>query len=468
MKTAVTELPDSRVKVDVDVAPDDVDRGINRAARGLARDMRLPGFRKGKAPPSLVVQRIGREAVLQQAVRDSLPEWYERALVSSGVNPVGDPNIELTSVPQDDGEPLTFQFEVGVRPPAQLGDYKGLEVGRPDTGVPDDVVEKELERLRENFARLEAVERSAAKGDFVLLDFRGTIAGEPFEGGEARDELVELGSGRMIEGFEEQLEGASAGEQRQVEIRFPDDYRVQQLAGKDVSFDVTVKEVREKELPEVDDEFAASAGGFDTLDELRDDIREKLREAAERRIEAEFRLAAVDAAVDTATVEVPPEILTARATERWERVERQIAAQGMDPAAYLRMQGKTREEIVEESKPDAERELMREAVLSAIAEAEGTEVTDEEMIEALEHTAEHERTSPEKLLERLRKDGRDSLVREDLRIRKAIDLVAESAKPIPVAQAEARERLWTPEKERQEEEGEGAGLWTPGSESEPA
>jgi trigger factor len=462
MKTAVTELPDSRVRVDVDVPPEDVTRGINRAARGLARDMRLPGFRKGKAPPSLIVQRIGREAVLQQAVRDSLPEWYEQALVSSGVNPVGDPNIELTSVPDDEGDPLSFQFEVGVRPPAQLGDYKGLEVGRPETTVPDDIVEEELERLRENFARLEAVDRAAATGDFVLVDFHGTVDGEPFEGGEAHDELIELGGERVIDDFQKQLDGATAGEQRQVEIDFPDDYGNEGLAGKHAVFDVGVKEVREKQLPELNDEFAASAGGFDTLDELRDDIRAKLGEAAESRSAAEFRLAAVDAAVDASNVEVPPEILEARATERWERVERQIAAQGMDPTAYLRMQGKTREEIIEESKPDAERELMREAVLNEIAEAEAIEVSDEEMIEALEHTAEHERVTPEKLLERLRKNGRDALVRDDLRIRKAIDLVAESANPIPLAQAEARERLWTPEKERPQE-GEEAGIWTPGS-----
>jgi trigger factor len=308
--------------------------------------------------------------------------------------------------------------------------------------------------------RLEAVERPAAEGDFLLVDFRGTIDGEPFEGGEARDELLELGGGRLIEGFEEQLAGASAGEERKVEVTFPDDYRADQMAGKDAVFEVTVKEVREKVLPELDDEFAASAGGFDTLDELRDDLREKLRAAAEERIEAEFRLAAVDAAVDASKVEVPAEILTGRATERWERVERQITAQGLDPAAYLRMQAKTREQIIDESKPDAERELKREAVLSAIADVEGVEVTEEEMLEALQHASEHERTTPEKLLERLRRSGRDTLVREDIRIRKAIDLLAESAKPIPLAQAEARERLWTPDKERQEAR-EGAGLWTP-------
>jgi trigger factor len=462
VQTSITELPDSRVRVDVDVEPDDVNRGVNRAARGLARDMRLPGFRKGKAPPSLIIQRVGREAVVEQAVRDSLPEWYEQALLSSGVSPVGNPDIEVTSVPEADDQPLSFQFEVGVRPPAELGDYRGLEVGRPDAEVPDDVIEAELERLREGMARLETVDRTAAEGDFVLVDFQGTVEGEPFNGGEARDELLELGANRLIEGFEEQLQGAAAGDERRVEVSFPADYRNEALAGKDAVFEVNVKEVREKVLPELDDELAASAAGFDTLEELRDDARQKLGEAAEQRIESDFRLAAVDAAVAAASVEIPDEILTARATERWERVERQISAQGIDPASYLQMQDKTREEIIEESKPEAEQELKREAVLSAIADAEEIEVTEEEMVEALEHTAEHERTSPEKLLERLRKAGRDSLIRDDLRVRKAIDLLAESAEPIPLAQAEARERIWTPEKDRAEA-GQGPGLWTPGS-----
>ncbi|MEK6278158.1 MAG: trigger factor [Actinomycetota bacterium] len=462
MKTSVTELSDSRVRVEVDVEGDDVERGIGRAARGLARDLRIPGFRKGKAPPSVVIQRVGRGAVVEQAVRDSLPEWYEGALIDSGVNPVGDPSIEVTSVPESEGDPLSFKFEVGVRPPAKLGDYRGLEVGRPEAEVPDDVLQAELERLREGSARLETVEREAADGDFLLVDFRGEIDGEPFEGGEARDYLLERGGGQLIEGFEEQLAGAGAGEERKVEVSFPEDYRAEHLAGKDATFHVDVKEVREKVLPDLDDEFALNAGGLDTLDELREDIREKMGAAAEERIESDFRLAAVDAAVEASSVEIPGDILDARATERWERVERQLTARGINPTSYLQMQGKSREEIVEESKPDAQQELKREAVLAAIADAEGIEVSEEEMLEALEHTAEHERTTPDKLLERLRRSGRDALVREDLRIRKAIDLLAESAKPIPMAQAEAREHLWTPESER-ETAAEGAGLWTPGS-----
>jgi trigger factor len=459
MKTAVTELSDSRARVDVEVAAADVDRHMQRAARGLAREMRLPGFRKGKAPPSLVIQRLGRGPVLEQAMRDSLAEWYELALIDSGLNPVGDPQIELTSVPESEGEALEFKIEVAVRPPAGLGTYKGLEVGKADSEVPAEVIDRELERMREAFARLDPVERSARDGDVLLVDFQGTVDGEPFEGGEAHDYLLELGEGRLLEGFEEQLRDAGAGQEREVRVSFPEDYRAEHLAGRDAVFAVTVKEVREKILPELDDDFAGEASEFDTLEELRADIGAKLAEAAAQRIEQDFRLAAIDAAVDNATVELPEEIVAARATERWERVERQLAGRGLDPASYLQMQGKTREQVVEESKPDAERELKREAVLAAIAEAEGIEVSDEEMVEALAHTAEHERTTPQKLLERLRRDGRDAPIREDLRIRKAVDVVADSAKPIPIAQAEAREALWTPEKERPEA-GE---LWTPGS-----
>jgi trigger factor len=458
MQTSLSELPDSRVRVEVEVPAKDVERATSRVARAMAKEMRLPGFRQGKAPASLVVQRLGFDAVLGEAIRDALPEWYEKALLETGVSPIGDPDIKMGSTPEAEGEPLTFSFEVGVRPPAKLGEYKGLEVGRAEQEVPDEIVDREIERVREGFARLVPVERAAAEGDSLLIDFEGLIDGKAFEGGKAEDYLLALGSGQLIEGFEEQLTGAAPGEERTVTVAFPADYQAEHLAGKEAQFNVTVKEVREKVLPELDDEFAADASEFDTLEELRADVREKVGAALESRAEEDFRVAAVDVAVQAASVDVPTGLVTARATERWERLERQLAGRGMDPNAFLQMQGKTREELIEESKPDAERELKREAVVTAIAEAEGIEVSEEELVEALAHSAEHERTTPQKLLKRLQANGRDAVVREDIRARKAIELVAESAKPIPLEQAEAREKIWTPEKER-----EAAGsLWTPG------
>jgi trigger factor len=447
MQTTVKELPDSRTEVEVEVPAKDVERATSRAARAMAKEMRMPGFRAGKAPPSLVIQRLGFGAVLQEAIREALPEWYERALLESEISPIGDPSIEMVAAPEEEGEPLRFKFEVGVRPEAKLGEYKGLEVGRAENEVPDEIVEREIERLREGFARLEQVDRPAAEGDSLLIDFEGLIDGSAFEGGKADDYLLALGSGQLIEGFEEQLLGAAPGEERRVQVSFPADYHAEHLAGRDAVFEAKVKEVREKVRPELDDEFAAEASEFDTLEELRADVSEKVGAALDSRAEEDFRIAAVDAAVDAATVGVPPDLVTARATERWERTERQLAGRGMD-------------ELIEESKPDAEQELKREAVVTAIAEAEGIEVSEEELVEALEHSAEHERTTPQKLLERLRANGRDAMVREDIRARKAIELVAEAARPIPLEQAEAREKIWTPEKER-----EAAGsLWTPGDE----
>jgi trigger factor len=478
METTLTELPDSRVRVEVEVPPKDVEKAASRAARALAREMRMPGFRKGKAPPSLVIQRLGFGPVLEEAIREALPDWYERALLDSEVTPIGEPNIEMVSTPEAAGEPLSFKFEVGVRPVAELGTYKGLEVEREEKEVDEEIVDTEVERLREGFASLEPVERAAKDGDSALIDFEGFVDGQAFQGGKAEDYLLAIGSNQLIDNFEEQLVGAKPGDEVDVNVTFPDPYQEEKLAGKDAVFKVKVKEIREKVLPELDDDFAGEASEFDTLEELRTDIREKVQKALEGRGNEDFRIAAVDAAVAAATVEVPDDIVAARATERWERMERQLAGQGMDPSAFLQMQGKTRDDLIEESKDDARQELEREAVVTAIADAEAIEVTEEEMVEALEHSAEHERTTPEKLLARLRENGRDAMIREDIRARKAIEVVSDAAKPVPLVKkdepeeptpdAEAPagkapgkagdEEIWTPEKEREA----AGGLWTPG------
>src|SRR5438067_148730 len=277
--TATRELGDSRVRVEVEVASETLEQELGSAARSIGRDLKIPGFRKGKVPPEVVLRRVGRDAVLDEAVRRALPGWYEQAVSDAGIAAVGDPHLDLAELPEK-GSPLQFTIEVAVRPKAKLGKYKDLEVGRREPVATPGEVDRELEGLRESVASLENVDRPAAKGDFVVIDFVGTIDGEPFEGGEARGYLLELGSGRLVEGFEEQLEGAPAGEDREVRVTFPDDYRAEALAGRDAVFATTVKEVKEKRLPALDDELA-EAGGFDTLDELRADIEGKLRTARE-------------------------------------------------------------------------------------------------------------------------------------------------------------------------------------------
>jgi trigger factor len=457
MKTTVTDLPESRVRVDVEVDAHDVEHSVEHAAGHLAEDLRLPGFRKGKVPPQLVIQRFGRETVLDAALREFMPSWYERALLESGVSPVGDPDLNVDSLPGQ-GEALEFSIEVAVRPVAELGDYLGLEVGRAEPEVPEEAVQAELDRLREGFGSLNPVERPAEAGDSLLVDYAGKIGGEPFEGAEARDFMLELGGPGLLPEFEQALTGAESGEERRVDVTFPDDHRPAELAGKSATFAVTVKEVREKDLPELDDAFAQDASEFDTLDELRDAISQRIAGALEHRADDEFREAAVDAAAERATIELPEEIVRARAGDSMERLERSLGAQGINPESYFRMQGKTRDQLIEEAMPDAERALRREATLAAVADAEGIEVTDEELLEALGPGEGEE--DPRRILERLRENGRDALLREEIRLRKAADRIVGSATPIPMDQAAARERLWTPEKEREQ----AGGLWTPGDE----
>jgi trigger factor len=292
-----------------------------------------------------------------------------------------------------------------------------------------------------------------------VMDYLGTLEGEPFAGGEGRDQMVELGSARLVPGFEEQLEGASAGDERTVAITFPEDYGADELAGQEAQFAVTVKEVKAKELPEVDDDLAAEAG-FDTLDELRDDIRERLAEGDERRIDAEFREAVLDSAVANAKVDVPDPLVEARSRELWEQMLHSLSHQGISKEMYLQISGRSEDDIVAEGKADAERQLKREAVLAAIVAAESIEPSEDELLEALEQAAPSERTSAKKLLERMRSAGRLDAFKAELAQRKALDLLAESAKPITVEQAQARDKLWTPGADAEERPSQ---LWTPGS-----
>ncbi len=459
VKTIVTELPESRVRVRAEIPADEVERRVQQAARELGRQMRVPGFRKGKVPPPVVIRRLGREAVLDEALRKSLGRWYVDAIDGAGIAPVGEPELDVGELPSE-GEPLSFSIEVGVRPSAVLGEYKGLEVGRREPQVQDGAIDEELERLRDRVATLETVQRPAEAGDHVVMDYVGRVNGEPFEGAEGRDQLLELGSGRLIPGFEDQLAGASAGERRQIELTFPDEYPGD-LAGKQATFDVTVSEVKAKRLPELDDEFASEAAGFDTLDELREDIAKRLTEADQGAIEREFEEAVLDAAVFQAQIELPDQLVHARAHELLEQTLSALERQGVSKEAYLRIAGKDQETLAHEAEPEAANALKREAVLAAIVEAEQIEPTDQEIREALGPTAERTSTPVDELIERLGAGGRLDELRQELANRHAIELMVREAKPISVEQAKARQKLWTPGKEAAEQ---GAGqLWTPGS-----
>lgn len=479
VQTTVAELPQSRVRVDVRVPAGEIEARVQRRAGQLGRELKLPGFRKGKVPAPLVLQRLGREAVLEDAVRDGLGSWYAEAVRESGIVPVGDPKIDLGELPAQ-GAALAFSFEIGVLPAAELGEYAGLEVGRREAVLDEALVEREIEAMRERLARLETAERPAAEGDYVVVDYVGRLpsvdeeTGETmmvaFAGGEGRDQLIELGGGKLIPGFEEGLLGVAAGEARTVQLSFPADYNNAELAGREASFEIAVKEVKDKQLPDVDEDFAVDAG-FDDVQDLREDIGRRILQGEEQRVAEEFREAVLDAAVANARVPVTDELSQARAREMWERMLHTLSHRGITREAYLQIVGRGEDELLAEMVPDAEQGLRREAVLSAIVAAEGIEPSEPDLLQALAPSAEREGMAPEQVLAQLREAGRVEELSEDLAARQAVELICERATPIPLEQAQAREQLWTPEKEAEGERagagvagGEGVpsgGLWTP-------
>jgi trigger factor len=432
--TTVTDLPESRVRVEAEVAPTEVERRMQQAARKLGNQLKIPGFRKGKVPPPVVIRRLGRDYVLDEALRDSLGAWYVDAIDVAGIAPVGEPDINVGVLPVE-GSPLAFSIEIGVRPVAKLGTYKGVEVQRREAAADDEAIDAEIERLRDRLATLETVEKPAELGDHVVMDYIGKLDGEPFEGGEGRDQLLELGSGRLIPGFEEQLVGAKAGDERLVEVTFPEEYGADHLSGKPATFEVTVSEVKTKRLPELDDDFASDAAGFDTLAELREDIATRLQEQEQQNIEREFERDVLDAVAGAAKIDVPHQLVHARAHEMVEETMSSLARQGISKEMYLQISGQDEEQLAHDAEEEAEQTLRREAAIAAVVEAEKIEPSDADLLEALEPTAQREKSSAEKLLKQLEGNGRLGRLRAELANRQAVQWLVEQAKPAAVKRA---------------------------------
>ena len=452
----VTPLEENKVRLDVAVPEDEVRKGMDRAIRQLGREVRVPGFRPGKAPAEVIVQRVGRDAVVQEMLKGSLGGWYSAAVAETGLRPIDDPDLDLESVPEE-GD-LTFQATVQVRPTATLGDYTGLDVGRADAEVPEGSLEAELDRLREKAARLVPVERAAAAGDFVVIDFDGAVDGKAMRQAAQRDYVVELGGGRLLPEFDEKLTGLAAGETVEFPVAYPETDTRSELAGITVDYSATVKLVQEKQLPELDDDLAIEVSEFDTFDELKADLERRLQEAAEARVDELFRRMAIDAVVDKATVEVPAVMVDRRIGSILQQTAQQLP-EGVSFEEYLAATGRGIEQLIEELRPDAEAALRRELVVEAVADAENIEVTDEEMEEQVRSDAEATGRSADRLMHELQHHGGWDALREDMRLKKAVDVIVAGANAIPMAQAEAREKLWTPEDEQKSE----SGIVTPGT-----
>jgi trigger factor len=453
----VTRLEENRVRLDVAVPEGEVKKRVERTLRQIAREIRVPGFRPGKAPGNVVMRRVGRDTVMQEMLKDALGDWYAEAVEQADVEPIDDPDLDVPDPP--DGGEFTFGATVQLRPTATLGEYLGLEVGRAEPEVPEGALEGELDRLRDQVARLEPADRPAETGDFLTIDFDGAVDGQALANATSRDYLVELGGGRLVPGFDEALVGAAAGETRTFPVTYaPDDARGE-LAGKTVDYTVTVKRVQAKSLPPLDDALAQEASEFETLDELRADLFQRLEAAAKAQVDEQFRRTVIDAAVAGATVDVPEVMVNRQIGGVLHDISHQLP-QGVGLEQYLQATGRTLEQVVTEMRPDAEMAVRRELVVESVADAEGVDVSDEEVEQQVRSDAEATGRDPERLLEELRTRGGFETLRRDIRLRKAVDLLVESAQPISIEQAQAREKLWTPQ--TKEPEAQTPKLWTPG------
>jgi trigger factor len=445
VKTKVEELPESRVRLDVEVPEEDVAHAFEHAATDMADSLRLPGFRKGKAPVPVVVARVGREAVWQEALRGHLDSWFWSAAETSGIRPVASPEVEFDGLP-DDGGTFKFSATVAVMPKPEVADWTTLEVPFAEAEVPSEIVDAELDRLRETVAELAPVEdREVQEGDTVVLD----ILGEDVP--PQRDYVTEVGADRLVNEIDDALPGMKRGETKSVEIQGDEGQ---------LTVEVNVKEIKEKVLPEADDELARSASEFETLQELRAEIESRLLEQLTEELEIRFREAAVDALVNASEVETVEPLVERRTAELWSGIARSLQMRGISTETYLTMTGQSADEVVARLRAEAEQSLARELVLDAAASKLDVEVPDEEIDELIESQSEEgDDVAESKRL--LQENGGYERIRADLRLKKALDEIVAGVKRIPVELAAARDKLWTPEKEK---EGTKMNIWTPGSE----
>jgi trigger factor len=440
MTANVTKLEENKVRLDVEVAPETVKRGVEAKIKELGRQVRVPGFRPGKAPRRVIENRLGRDYIYMEALQDQLPGWYSQAVVETDVRPIDQPEISFDD-PLDEEQGFKFSATVEVRPEATLGDYKGVEVPRREVEILAEDVEEQLEELRSQFATLAAVEeRPAEEGDFVILDFRGErLAGGPLEGAEAEDYMLEIGRGELLPDFEENIVGMEAGGRKQFGVTFPMDYDEESLRGESVLFNVHVKEIKERDLPPLDDEFVKEASEFETLDELRAAVREQLEAAAEQRVDGEFRGRVLDVVAAGVEVEVPGVMVHEKAHEMVDSFERSIRAQGMDPEQYYELAGTNHAEFEERVSPDAEDTVKKELVLDAVAAAEGIVADEEEVMHEIGHLAEDSERSPEDIAGLMRTNGTYSMLEEEISRQKALDFLVENATPVPMPEEEETE-----------------------------
>ena len=426
MSLQVEKLEKNMAKLTIEASAEDLEKAIEKAYQKQKNRISIPGFRKGKVPRQMVEKMYGKEVFYEDAANELIPDAYDKALSECEEDIVSSPKIEVTQI--EAGKPFVFTATVALKPEVKLGKYKGVKIDKIDTEVTEEEVDAEINKERENSARNISVEdRPVKDGDITTLDFEGFVDGVAFEGGKGENYPLTIGSGAFIPGFEEQLVGAEIGKEVEVKVTFPEDYQAENLKGKDAVFKCTIKEIKEKELPELDDEFASEVSEFDTLAEYREDVRKNLEEKKAKDAKNAREEAAVNAVVEGAKMEIPEAMLETQQRQMVDEFAQRITMQGLSMEQYFQFTGTSYEQMVEQVKPQAEERIKARLVLEAVAKAENLEATEEDYEKELETMAEVYQMEADRVKELMGEREKKNMM-QDLAVRKAAEFVAENAK----------------------------------------
>ena len=426
MSLQVEKLEKNMAKLTIETGVEEFEKAIEKAYQKQKSKISIPGFRKGKVPRQMVERMYGKEVFFEEAANIMIPDAYDKALDECEEEIVSSPKIEVTQI--EAGKPFVFTATVALKPEVKLGKYKGVKIDKIETEVTEEEVDAQIEKERENNARNITVDdRPVEDGDMTTLDFEGFVDGEAFEGGKGESYPLTIGSGAFIPGFEEQLVGAKIGEETEVKVTFPEDYQAEHLQGKEAVFKCTVKEIRKRELPELNDEFASDVSEFDTLAEYRADVRKNLEEQKAKDAKREREDAAVKAAVEDSEMEIPEAMLETQQKQMVDEFAQRITMQGISMEQYLQLTGSNYQQLVDQVKPQAEERVRSRLVLEAVAKAENLEATEEDYEEELKTMADVYQMEVDKVRELMRERDKKSIM-QDLAVRKAAEFVAENAK----------------------------------------
>ena len=426
MSVQVEKLEKNMAKLTVEVSAEDFKAAIKKAFNKNKNRFAIPGFRKGKAPQAMIEKMYGEGVFYEDAADEAINASYAEAMKESGLDIVSRPEVTIEKIGKD--EPFVYSALVAVKPEVTLGQYKGVEVEKADASVSAEDVEAELKKVQEQNARLLTVEdRGVEDGDQTVIDFEGFVDGKGFEGGKAEDYPLTIGSHSFIDTFEEQLIGKKIGEECEVNVTFPTEYHAADLAGKPATFNVTVKEIKVKELPELNDEFASEVSEFDTLDEYKKDVEKKLAEKKEIEANSKNEDAVVAKVVENASMEIPDKMIDAQAENMVQDMARRMQSQGLSLDMYLKYTGMTVEQMKEQARPDAEKRIRTRLVLEAVAKAENIQISDEKVDEEVAKMAEAYKMEVEKLKSYISESDVKQM-KEDLAVQQAVDLLVAEAK----------------------------------------